>query len=171
MLFISLLFFHFSRCDLATCSCCDLQDHRRSSGLLHLFRGQPRASGGRVPQGNAETETKKHTCTQLVVVFHRNANNDPLRFQLVGHPVIPPYWSLGFQLSRWNYTSLDIVKETVERNRAIGLPYVSSHTHAPMAPPKSKVFSDGPHVYLISYTRLRLIRLHFISLNILYIYL
>ena len=46
--------------------------------------------------------------------------------QLVGRPVIPPYWSLGFQLSRWDYGSLDEVKRTVERNRAIGIPYVSS---------------------------------------------
>lgn len=44
--------------------------------------------------------------------------------QLIGRPVIPPYWSLGFQLSRWNYGSLDVVKETVERNRAVELPYV-----------------------------------------------
>lgn len=45
--------------------------------------------------------------------------------QLVGLPALPSYWSLGFQLSRYGYTSLDEVKEIVERNRAIGLPYVS----------------------------------------------
>lgn len=45
--------------------------------------------------------------------------------QLIGRPVIPPYWSLGFQLSRWNYGSLKEVKATVERNRAVELPYVS----------------------------------------------
>lgn len=44
--------------------------------------------------------------------------------QLIGRPVIPPYWSLGFQLSRWNYGSLEVVKDTVERNRAVELPYV-----------------------------------------------
>uniref|UniRef100_A0A672ULX4 alpha-glucosidase n=1 Tax=Strigops habroptila TaxID=2489341 RepID=A0A672ULX4_STRHB len=43
--------------------------------------------------------------------------------QLVGLPVLPSYWTLGFQLSRWNYGSLDEVKTVVERNRAIGLPY------------------------------------------------
>ncbi|XP_065700522.1 sucrase-isomaltase, intestinal [Patagioenas fasciata] len=43
--------------------------------------------------------------------------------QFVGLPALPSYWSLGFQLSRWNYGSLDEVKRTVERNRAIGLPY------------------------------------------------
>lgn len=47
--------------------------------------------------------------------------------QLIGKPVIPPYWSLGFQLSRWNYGSLSEVKKTVERNRAIDLPYVSCY--------------------------------------------
>lgn len=44
--------------------------------------------------------------------------------QLIGRPVIPPYWSLGFQLSRWDYGSLTEVKNTVERNRAVALPYV-----------------------------------------------
>lgn len=44
--------------------------------------------------------------------------------QLIGRPVIPPYWALGFQLSRWNYGSLEAVKDTVDRNRAVELPYV-----------------------------------------------
>ncbi|XP_054598752.1 sucrase-isomaltase, intestinal isoform X2 [Nothobranchius furzeri] len=48
--------------------------------------------------------------------------------ELTGRPVIPAYWSLGFQLSRWDYGSLDEVKKTVERNRAIGLPYDIQYT-------------------------------------------
>uniref|UniRef100_A0A671MM13 alpha-glucosidase n=1 Tax=Sinocyclocheilus anshuiensis TaxID=1608454 RepID=A0A671MM13_9TELE len=44
--------------------------------------------------------------------------------QLIGRPFIPPYWSLGFQLSRWDYGSLDELKKVVERNRQIGLPDV-----------------------------------------------
>uniref|UniRef100_A0A8B9HXV6 Maltase n=1 Tax=Astyanax mexicanus TaxID=7994 RepID=A0A8B9HXV6_ASTMX len=48
--------------------------------------------------------------------------------ELVGRPTIPPYWALGFQLSRWDYGSLDEVKRTVERNRAIGIPYDTQYT-------------------------------------------
>ncbi|XP_041850420.1 maltase-glucoamylase, intestinal [Melanotaenia boesemani] len=48
--------------------------------------------------------------------------------ELVGRPVIPPYWSLGFQLSRWDYGSLSEVKKTVERNRAVDLPYDIQYT-------------------------------------------
>ncbi|XP_041660826.1 maltase-glucoamylase, intestinal [Cheilinus undulatus] len=48
--------------------------------------------------------------------------------ELIGRPVIPAYWSLGFQLSRWDYGSLDEVKATVERNRAIGIPYDIQYT-------------------------------------------
>ncbi|CAL8350989.1 unnamed protein product [Lota lota] len=48
--------------------------------------------------------------------------------ELIGRPVIPPYWSLGFQLSRWDYGSLAEVKSTVERNRAVGLPYDIQYT-------------------------------------------
>ncbi|XP_056297994.1 sucrase-isomaltase, intestinal [Pseudoliparis swirei] len=47
---------------------------------------------------------------------------------LIGRPVIPPYWSLGFQLSRWDYGSLSEVKKTVERNRAVSLPYDIQYT-------------------------------------------
>uniref|UniRef100_A0A8C0U487 alpha-glucosidase n=1 Tax=Cyanistes caeruleus TaxID=156563 RepID=A0A8C0U487_CYACU len=43
--------------------------------------------------------------------------------QLVGLPALPAYWNLGFQLSRYGYASLDEVKEIVERNRAVNLPY------------------------------------------------
>ncbi|XP_064576785.1 sucrase-isomaltase, intestinal [Zonotrichia leucophrys gambelii] len=43
--------------------------------------------------------------------------------QLVGLPALPAYWNLGFQLCRYGYASLDEVKEVVERNRAVGLPY------------------------------------------------
>ncbi|XP_050821721.1 sucrase-isomaltase, intestinal [Gopherus flavomarginatus] len=48
--------------------------------------------------------------------------------KLVGMPAMPSYWSLGFQLSRWNYTSLDELKVVVERNRAIGIPYEIQYT-------------------------------------------
>ncbi|XP_022100313.1 sucrase-isomaltase, intestinal-like [Acanthaster planci] len=34
--------------------------------------------------------------------------------EAIGRPVMPPYWALGFQLSRWNYNSLDRVKEVVK---------------------------------------------------------
>uniref|UniRef100_A0A674JZ89 Maltase n=1 Tax=Terrapene triunguis TaxID=2587831 RepID=A0A674JZ89_9SAUR len=48
--------------------------------------------------------------------------------KLVGMPAMPSYWSLGFQLSRWNYISLDELKVVVERNRAIGIPYEIQYT-------------------------------------------
>ncbi|XP_063061397.1 sucrase-isomaltase, intestinal [Engraulis encrasicolus] len=48
--------------------------------------------------------------------------------ELVGRPTIPPYWAFGFQLSRWDYGSLDEVKRTVERNRAVDLPYDTQYT-------------------------------------------
>ncbi|KGL74967.1 Maltase-glucoamylase, intestinal, partial [Tinamus guttatus] len=48
--------------------------------------------------------------------------------KLVGLPTLPVYWSLGFQLSRYDYGSLDEVKAVVKRNRAIGLPYDVQYT-------------------------------------------
>lgn len=36
---------------------------------------------------------------------------------------MPPYWELGFQLSRWNYNSLDRVKEVVSDMRTAKIPF------------------------------------------------
>ncbi|XP_066118577.1 maltase-glucoamylase isoform X2 [Saccopteryx bilineata] len=47
--------------------------------------------------------------------------------ELIGRPALPAYWSLGFQLSRYDYGSLDNMKEVVERNRAAQLPYDVQH--------------------------------------------
>ncbi|KAG9494130.1 hypothetical protein GDO78_001786 [Eleutherodactylus coqui] len=43
--------------------------------------------------------------------------------EFIGKPYMPAYWTLGFHLSRWGYKSLDDVKEVVQRNRAIHIPY------------------------------------------------
>lgn len=58
-------------------------------------------------------------------IFLGSSPEDVVReyLTLIGKPMMPPYWSLGFQLSRWGYKSLDEVKATVERNRKINLPY------------------------------------------------
>lgn len=48
-------------------------------------------------------------------------------FQFIGLPALPSYWTLGFHLSQYDYGSLDEVKAVVERNREIGLPYVSKN--------------------------------------------
>ena len=41
---------------------------------------------------------------------------------LVGRSILPPYWSLGFQLSRWDYSNLTQMKMIHQRNREAGVP-------------------------------------------------
>nr|XP_025039028.1 maltase-glucoamylase, intestinal-like [Pelodiscus sinensis] len=43
--------------------------------------------------------------------------------QAIGRPHFPPYWSLGFQLSRYGYGSIDVVKKTVDRMWQYKIPY------------------------------------------------
>ncbi|XP_061407988.1 lysosomal alpha-glucosidase-like [Lethenteron reissneri] len=43
--------------------------------------------------------------------------------EAVGRPFLPPYWSLGFQLSRYGYNSLETVRATVDRMRASDIPH------------------------------------------------
>jgi len=41
---------------------------------------------------------------------------------LIGRPVMPPYWALGFQICRYGYTSTDDIKAVVDRTRAANIP-------------------------------------------------
>ncbi|CEF71375.1 Glycoside hydrolase, family 31 and P-type trefoil domain and Galactose mutarotase-like domain and Glycoside hydrolase, superfamily domain-containing protein [Strongyloides ratti] len=41
---------------------------------------------------------------------------------LIGKPFLPPLWSLGFQLSRWGYETLDYAKQIIQRNINAGIP-------------------------------------------------
>ncbi|XP_015783663.1 lysosomal alpha-glucosidase [Tetranychus urticae] len=41
---------------------------------------------------------------------------------LIGRPVLQPYWSFGFHLCRYGYDSLNKTRETLERNLAVGIP-------------------------------------------------
>uniref|UniRef100_A0A673T1Y8 Maltase n=1 Tax=Suricata suricatta TaxID=37032 RepID=A0A673T1Y8_SURSU len=43
--------------------------------------------------------------------------------ELIGRPFLPPYWSLGFQLSRRNYGGIDGLKRVVKRNHEAEIPY------------------------------------------------
>ncbi|XP_069485323.1 lysosomal alpha-glucosidase-like [Ambystoma mexicanum] len=43
--------------------------------------------------------------------------------EAIGRPFLPPYWSLGFQLSRYGYKSLAKLKETVRRTRQYDIPH------------------------------------------------
>ena len=43
--------------------------------------------------------------------------------QYLGRSYLFPYWSLGFQLCRYGYQSLDEIKTVVDENRAYGIPY------------------------------------------------
>ncbi|XP_077637215.1 maltase-glucoamylase [Crocuta crocuta] len=47
--------------------------------------------------------------------------------ELIGRPALPSYWSLGFHLSRYDYGTLQSMKEVMERNRAAQLPYDVQH--------------------------------------------
>ena len=48
---------------------------------------------------------------------------------LIGKPFLPPYWALGFHLCRWGYTKETDLIAIIERNRALGIPYVCHSKH------------------------------------------
>ncbi|KAJ8309668.1 hypothetical protein KUTeg_011533 [Tegillarca granosa] len=42
--------------------------------------------------------------------------------EAVGRPLMPPYWSLGFQLCKWGYENLSVVEDVVERTKEADFP-------------------------------------------------
>lgn len=44
-------------------------------------------------------------------------------FKTVGLPIMPPYWALGFHLSRYGYNSLDNMRTVIERNLNASMPF------------------------------------------------
>ncbi|XP_055327410.1 LOW QUALITY PROTEIN: sucrase-isomaltase, intestinal-like [Paramacrobiotus metropolitanus] len=42
--------------------------------------------------------------------------------ETIGKPFLPPYWALGFQISRYGYNTLDNMRGAVERTRAAQIP-------------------------------------------------
>uniref|UniRef100_A0A914Q7A3 P-type domain-containing protein n=1 Tax=Panagrolaimus davidi TaxID=227884 RepID=A0A914Q7A3_9BILA len=42
--------------------------------------------------------------------------------QLIGTPILPPYWALGFQLCRYGYQNVSEIRDVVERMKAAGIP-------------------------------------------------
>ena len=49
---------------------------------------------------------------------------------VIGKSIMPPYWGLGFHLCRYDYKNSTNMKNIIERNRKIGIPYVSSCANA-----------------------------------------
>ncbi|XP_037556511.2 maltase-glucoamylase-like isoform X3 [Dermacentor silvarum] len=46
---------------------------------------------------------------------------------VIGKPFLPPYWALGFQLSRYGYGSLEKLRKVLERNQKAGFPVDVQH--------------------------------------------
>lgn len=44
--------------------------------------------------------------------------------QVIGLPGMPPYWSLGFQMSRRGHNTLEDVKTVTKRTESAKIPYV-----------------------------------------------
>ena len=44
---------------------------------------------------------------------------------VIGRPMLPPFWAMGFQLSRYRYHTFDHVKQVIKRNLEYNMPIVS----------------------------------------------
>lgn len=45
--------------------------------------------------------------------------------QVVGAPLMPPYWTLGLHQSKWGYPNISVLEEVVANYSAAGLPLES----------------------------------------------
>jgi len=49
--------------------------------------------------------------------------------EAIGRQPIPPYWGLGFQLSRWGYNTIDKMQAAVNRTKTASIPQVCAIIH------------------------------------------
>ena len=49
---------------------------------------------------------------------------------MIGRPYLPPYWALGFQISRYGYNTLDNMKAAYQRTVDAGIPLVTYLNHS-----------------------------------------
>jgi len=45
---------------------------------------------------------------------------------VIGRTFMPPYWSLGFQISRWGYANTEEIRAVVDRTRRANIPQVNT---------------------------------------------
>ena len=47
-----------------------------------------------------------------------------------GYPMMPPYWSLGFHLCRWGYTTTNATRNVAQHMHSANFPMVNeAHAH------------------------------------------
>ena len=44
--------------------------------------------------------------------------------RLIGRTFMPPYFALGFQLSRWGYKNTEEIRQVIERTKSFNIPQV-----------------------------------------------
>lgn len=69
--------------------------------------------------------TYRITGGKLHLIFFAGQRPDEVISQytkVVGRPIIPPYWGLGYQLSRYGYANLTALRVVWERNRRAKIP-------------------------------------------------
>ena len=47
--------------------------------------------------------------------------------ELIGRPFMPPLWSLGFHLCRWDYGGTAGLKKVIQRMRSANMPFVRNY--------------------------------------------
>ncbi|CAL1275533.1 unnamed protein product [Larinioides sclopetarius] len=97
-----------------------LENSSNSHGVLFLNSNAMEVS--LLPEPGITFRTTGGIIDMLFFVGEKPESVVNLYTSMIGRPMLPPYWSLGFQLSRYGYDSLENVKTAVEATRKAGIP-------------------------------------------------
>ncbi|BFZ03806.1 hypothetical protein BsWGS_06845 [Bradybaena similaris] len=89
------------------------------------------SNGGEVvlqPFGQNETGAVTYHFLGGILDFYMFLGPDPISVvsqyaEVIGYPYLPPFWSLGYHLCKWGYTTPAILKQVIDRNRQARIPY------------------------------------------------
>src|SRR5699024_9988281 len=100
-----------------------------SATIKHHFEKYPIAEYSLLPEPGVSFKTSGGVLDFYLFTGKQPEEVVQLYLGLIGRPMMPPFWGLGFQISRYGYKNTEDIQKVIARNRKHHIPFVSDVCH------------------------------------------